>query len=60
MTIRIPIGDRDEALERYRTDPVFHNVVDVAARCSEYSRSQILAGEAGGIIAVERELLMYS
>lgn len=46
-------ADRDRALERYRTEPAFHDAVDMTAIASSYSRSQLLDRQGPARLVVE-------
>lgn len=60
-TVRVEIPEeRTEALRRYRRDPLFHEIIQIAGRSSGYSKNQLLNGEACREIVVPAFLVGLS
>lgn len=51
VSVTVP-ARRDDSLELYRTDPLYHAVIDIAARGSGFSRGQLLDREGPEEIVV--------
>lgn len=53
VEVEIP-DDRDDAIERYRTEPLFHSAIDWFARQNAYSRDQLLSGDGPVVLEVPK------